>query len=53
VILAHLGHGPWTFLLIAFLYLSLAAGIGVGMMIGRRNQRGPRQDAVVRRIHSS
>jgi hypothetical protein len=53
MMLAHVGHAPWSILLIAFLYLSLAAGIGVGMLIGRRNQRPARQDAVVRRIHSS
>lgn len=34
--LAHIGHTPWPFVLIAFLYLSLAAGLGVGMLIGRR-----------------
>jgi hypothetical protein len=37
-LLAHIGHGPWPVVLIAFLYLCLAGGLGVGMLIGSRNQ---------------
>lgn len=42
-LLAHAGHAhgegglaSWQLALIALLYLSLAAGLGVGMLIGRR-----------------
>ena len=40
-LLAHTGHAhgglaSWQLVLIALLYLSLAAGLGVGMLIGRR-----------------
>ena len=53
--LAHLGHAPWGIVLMALLYLVLAAGIGIGMVMGKRSQRPPAQkeDAVVRRIHSA
>lgn len=45
-LLAHAGAAPgeplgsWQLVLIAILYLSLGAGLGVGILIGKRNQRG-------------
>jgi hypothetical protein len=43
-LLAHAGHAhgglaSWQLVLIALLYLSLAAGLGVGILIGKRNQQ--------------
>lgn len=44
-LLAHAGHAHgeslavWQLAIIAVLYLSLAAGVGVGILIGKRNQR--------------